>query len=221
MQRNRRLRRWVQRARPWRLRRRLQWRRWHRLRRRMQRGSVHQLLLRVRRWTDEQGWGIRSWSMWFVQAGQGLQRNMGLLWFLQRHCFLWSMWRMCWLVDLTAFYKLKNIHVYIFHHPPSKCWEPQICHRFDGNISLKSYHNVKEDVIEDTFLRGFPKQMCLKSNIDERIQTQVMYSFININYVFEHNFFLCVSNDILFHIMVQFKWNLVIKFLANLGLPTL
>ena len=50
---------------------------------------------------------------------------------------------------------------------PLKCWVPQ---KFDGKVLLKLYHNVKEDDIFDTFLQGFSKQMCLKSNIDERIQ---------------------------------------------------
>ena len=30
---------------------------------------------------------------------------------------------------------------------PLKCWERKIRQNFDGKISLKLYHNVKEDVI--------------------------------------------------------------------------
>ena len=48
-----------------------------------------------------------------------------------------------------------------------------------------------------------------------------MYSFINIRlqtHLFWKSLQKCVLNDILFHIMIQFKWNVAIKLL---GLPTL
>ena len=58
--------------------------------------------------------------------------------------------------------------------PLYKCWEHK---QFDSKISLKIYHNVKEDVIYDTPLQGFSKQMCLKSKIDERINKNRMSAY--------------------------------------------
>ena len=55
---------------------------------------------------------------------------------------------------------------------------------------------MKEDVIEDTFLEGLSRQMCLKSNINERIQH---FGFLrtteNPNYVF---FFQYLSTNTFF-----------------------
>ena len=74
--------------------------------------------------------------------------------------------------------------------------------------------------------------MCLKFNIDTedkfrfyciQQKTYIMYSFINM--CLQHVFFLgnlllkCVLIDILFLIMIQFKYNIAIQYLANLGLP--
>ena len=67
-------------------------------------------------------------------------------------------------------------------------------------------------------------------------KTQIMYSFIKICLqtqlllLFFLFFFWggrleslqkCVLNDILFHIMIQFKWNFAFNLWANLRLPTL
>ena len=81
-----------------------------------------------------------------------------------------------------------------------------------------------------TLLQGFSKQICLKSNIDERVQKIGFLYDRNPNYVFFYqylssntylgrNLCVCVWNDILFHIMIQFQWNFAI--MVNLELTTL
>ena len=40
---------------------------------------------------------------------------------------------------------------------PLQCWEPQICQKFDSKISLKMYHNAKEDAnLKSQFCKQFP-----------------------------------------------------------------
>ena len=48
---------------------------------------------------------------------------------------------------------------------------------------------LKDKVTKDTFLQGFSKQMCLKSNINERIQNLgFLHTTENPNYVFFHQY---------------------------------
>ena len=64
--------------------------------------------------------------------------------------------------------------------------------------------------------------MCLKSNIDERIQFFFFFFFLGEGGGMEiFNLQKRVLNDILIHIMIQYKWNFAFKSLANVALPTL
>ena len=47
-------------------------------------------------------------------------------------------------VDGTSYRYNLSLNVF---KAPLKCWEQQIRQKFDGKISIKLYHNVKEDVI--------------------------------------------------------------------------
>ena len=114
--------------------------------------------------------------------------------------------------------------------PPLKCWEPQIRQKFDGKISLKLYHNVKED--DKPRLQRFPskkgvwRQILIKEYIIwvfccKKNWTYIFYSFINIRlqtHLFWKSLQKCVLNDILFHIMIQFKCNFAIKLFGLLTL---
>ena len=73
------------------------------------------------------------------------------------------------------------------------------------------------------------KKVCLKSNNDERIQNLgILHTTENPNCVFFLSIFVfghiykgemrkCVSNDVIFHTMMNFKWNVAINFRGKFG----